>query len=405
MENIPVSSSRIRNSVVIKTTCLVLFFIAFFGLKILPIKQTQWDFIVFPFFAFTIIRYIRWNNLYSKFIIIYSLFVAASCFYSHLYNHQALSLVVFHSYKYFALLFFFYLMHTKPTIAEAEQILLRIAIICCFCYIIQWIIYPNVIFYSAEEGRGASEYEYRARIPGSISCYCILLYGINKFILDHKLKYIFYSILGFIPIIIMGFRSLVFLTAATAFLMIPFIVRTGKKTLLYISLGAAITIGVLQTDLVQSKMDEMISRQESEQTFENKDYIRYLEFDYYWEDYFNKPGEKFFGGGVPVDMATKYRKEIYYNNFAWSDLGLIGLSMIIGIPAVSILILLYLICLLRNEEPQIQYLRFTLILVLLGSFTTAELYREGNILLFSLYLYIEYQYHRSGSISSSKNTM
>ena len=119
------------------------------------------------------------------------------------------------------------------------------------------------------------------------------------------------------------------------------------------------------------------------------------------------PGEKIFGGGVPVDMSTKFRKEVYYNNYTWTDLGLVGLSMVIGIPAVCLLVLLYLICIWKLKEPQHQYLRFTLLIALLGSvFTTAELYRDGNILLFSLFLYIEHQYHTKSKrpILLSKST-
>ena len=132
--------------------------------------------------------------------------------------------------------------------------------------------------------------------------------------------------------------------------------------------------------------------------FDNENYIRYSELDYYWNEYFTKPGEKIFGGGVPVDMSTKYRKDIYYNNYAFTDLGLVGLGLIIGFPAVLLLVLCYVKCIWRFKEPKFQYLRFTLLLVLLGSlFTNAELYRTGNILLFSLFLYVEYINNRSYS--------
>ena len=201
-------------------------------------------------------------------------------------------------------------------------------------------------------------------------------------------------ILGGIPIIIMGFRTLTTLAAAFSFLMIPFVARSGRRTIVYSILAGSLTVAALQTHLVQSKLEEMGRRQKG-LAYAQEDYIRFREFDYYWNDYFKKPGEKVIGGGVPVDTTTKYRKYINENKFAWTDLGLLGLSMIIGIPAVLLLIILYLICLWRLKTPQLQYLRFTLLIVLLGSLlTTSELYRDGNIILFTLFLYIEYDRHR-----------
>ena len=86
------------------------------------------------------------------------------------------------------------------------------------------------------------------------------------------------------------------------------------------------------------------------------------------------------------------------NGFYWDDLGVIGLGLVIGFPAAILLILLYVVCMWKCKEPDIQYVRFTLFVVLVGSiFTTRELYREGNILLLSFFLYLEYKYHAEQS--------
>lgn len=385
-------SEKMRTWVIARNVWVILLLLAFFGLMLFPIKSSNWDFFLLPLLTILVGFRIKVTTLYSKLIITYTLFVLLSCLYSFYYNHQALHLVVAHSYKYFSLLFFFYLVRSKLTAIEAEKILITVSIICCSCYILQWLIYPVIIFSGADDETKASLEYYRVRIPGSISCYCLLLYGINKFLHDKKVKNLIYMFLGGIPITIMGFRSLVTLSVVFSFLMIPFVVRSGKRTIIYSVLAAILAVGVLQTDLVQTKLVEMERRTEANQTFANEDYIRYLEFDYYWNDCFTQPGEKFIGGGVPVDVSTKYRQNVNYGSFAWTDIGLVGLSMIIGMPAVLILILLYLICIWRYNDPHRQYLRFTLLLVLLGSlFTTAELYRDGNILLFSLFLYIEFR--------------
>jgi hypothetical protein len=142
----------------------------------------------------------------------------------------------------------------------------------------------------------------------------------------------------------------------------------------------------------------MNHRNETNQTFENENYIRWKELDYYWNEQFTRPAEKVFGGGVPTDRESKYANTIYgyaYDKrLFWDDLGLVGLSMIIGIPAVTLLVLLYLVCIWRCKEPELQYIRVTLAVVLLASlFTNSEVYRQGNLLLLTLFLYIEYKYH------------
>lgn len=206
-------------------------------------------------------------------------------------------------------------------------------------------------------------------------------------------------LLGFLPILMMGFRSLLSLSFVSFFLMIPFTLKTSAKTISYGLLGAVSAFLVMQTSLVQYKMAEMERRTEANQTFENDEYVRWRELDYYWNEQFKTPVEHIVGGGVPTDPTTQYAKTIYKYAYEiglyWNDLGLVGLSMIIGIPAVLLLVVMYILCIWRLKEPELQYLRFTLVVILAGSiFTTAELYRDGNLLLFSLFLYIEYKYHQ-----------
>ena len=284
---------------------------------------------------------------------------------------------------------------------EAEDLFVKIALCFCFCYILQYIISPTVLFSGAGDENKMNALKYRVRMPGSISGYFLLLYAINKYLLGEKRKrnkYIFYALIAFVPIIIQGFRSLVMLTILAVFLIIPFVLRNGKKTIIYSILGAVSVLVVSSTSLVQTKIDEMIDRQERNETFENEDYIRFQSFDYYWNEQFIKPYEKFVGGGVPADYKSTYSKDIRnaidYYRFYWMDLGIIGLSMIIGIPSVLIIVFIYLYCMWKCKEPRLQYIRFTLFVVLFGSIVTSmELYREGNILLLSLFLYIEYKYH------------
>lgn len=392
-----------KNKKIFKSVLLLLILLGFFGIKIIQFNFL--DYLFLSLVLFVACPAMGNRTSYTAPIKWFAIFVLLSCLYSWLFNHQALYQVIGHSYDYFALLFFFALIKSNRTYEEAETIMFYVALCFCFAYIVQWIVYPFVLFSGAERHADMLTEKFRIRMPGSICCYFLLLYSINKYLIEKRRKFLIYILLAFIPIIVQGFRSLVGLSAVASFLMIPFVLRSGKKSIWYGMIGV-LFVGVLMTTaLVQSKMNEMLDRQKSSQTFGNKEYIRYLSFDYYWNQQFIKPYEKIIGGGQPIDKKSKYKRDIdsavEYYHFYWVDLGLIGLSMVIGVPAVLILVYVYLVCIWKCNEPKIQYIRFTLLVVLLGSvFTSMELYREGNLLLLSLLLYIEFKYHKERNIQT-----
>lgn len=376
---------------------LILLLLGVFGLEII-----HYNFLDY-FYLFIVVilafPYLKTKSTYSTPIILYVIFFFFSCLYSWRFNNQSLYQVVGHSYDYLALLFFFHLMKGNLNYKEAERVLFIVALCFCFAYVLQYLLAPTVIFSGALDEGKMNAYRFRIRMPGSICGYFLLLYSINKYLLNRKLLYVFTALLAFIPVIIQGFRSLVLLSIIAALAIIPFTLRNSIKTTIYAVIGVAAMFLLSTTYIVQNKIDEMMSRQENGSTFENQDYIRYLSFDYYWNKQFTKPYEKIIGGGPPVDIESKYKKDISaaieYYGFYWVDLGIVGLSMVIGIPAVLLLVYIYCLCMWKCKEPPLQYVRFTLFVVLVGSiFTTMELYREGNLLLLSFFLYIEYKYHQ-----------
>lgn len=384
---------------IFQTYMITLVLLGVWGLKIINYGAT--DFLYLFLVILLAIPNLYAKGIYQKIIRWFLLFVIVSCCSSWVLNGQNPILVLGHSYDYLALLFFFYLVKVNLSSKETIKVMEMLALTFCIAYIIQWLIYPTVIFSQVDFFTNA-EGRYRARMTGSICCYFLLMYSTNKYLLQKNLIYAIYGLLAFVPIIIQGFRTLVALSVVSVFLMIPFVMRNGKKTFFYSLLGAFISVVILNTSLVQSKMEEMMSRQERGQTFESDDYIRVLAFDFYWNQQFKRPVEKVLGGGRPVDKNTSYTKNINIarNSYGlrWTDLGIVGLSMIIGIPAVLLLVLLYLRCIWLCKEPEIQFVRFTFLIVLLGSGTTAEMYREGNILLLSFFLYLEYKYHKEAKI-------
>ena len=72
----------------------------------------------------------------------------------------------------------------------------------------------------------------------------------------------------------------------------------------------------------------------------------------------------------------------------WNDLGLLGLSYMIGTPTVLFLIILCIMCMWQCKAKELQWVRFAIAVSMLGTIvTSAELYRFGNLLLLGVLLY------------------
>lgn len=378
-----------------KIVIITLLLLSFFGISFFHMFQ-GYHYIV----AYGLISFLCFAKKsifpYKKYIYWYLFFLLLSCVYSQIYNGQFVLKTIGFSSSYLGILFTFFLLHQKLSSKQLLDCLLFLSLLYCIGYIIQWVVYPFPIFEVANNEGKSLDY-YRIRISGSLCAYVLYFYGLNRFIQLKKLKYIVYSILSFIPIVIMGFRTLTVFSLVFSVVIIGFVKRSIFKSIGFLFVMGIFALGVSQVDIVQDKVLEMQDRQESDQTFDNPDYIRWIEYNYFTEKFFVKPGEQFFGGGVPAG-TTSYAKAIETaesNALYWVDLGMIGLTWIIGIPAVVLLIVIYLRCAKRCKSPDIQFVRFTLLLLVVGSLvTTMELFRYGNILLVSFLLCYEYKYNQ-----------
>lgn len=382
----------IASQKIVFTTLLLL---SFFGITFFQMFQGYHYIVAYGLISFL---YFAKENVfpYKKIIYWYLFFLLLSCVYSQIYNGQFLFKTIGFSGSYLGILFTFFLLHQKLSSKQLLDCLLFLSLLYCIGYIVQWVVYPFPIFEVANNEGKNLDY-YRIRIPGSLCAYVLYFYGLNRYLQYKKMKYIAYSILSFIPIVIMGFRTLTVLSLVFTVILIGFVKRNVLKSVGFLFVVGIMALGVSQLDIVQDKVLEMQDRQESDQTFDNPDYIRWIEYSYFTETFFVKPGEQFFGGGVPAG-TTSYAKAIETaegNALYWVDLGMIGLTWIIGIPAVILLIVIYLWCAKRCKSPDIQFVRFTLLLLVIGSLvTTMELFRYGNILLVSFLLCYEYKYNQ-----------
>lgn len=385
---------------------LILFLMQCFGL--IYINRHFLYYIFVPIVLFFALKQNRRTFGYKGILFCYLACIMLSSLYSSLYNQQNFFKTFVASYDFWGLFSVFVLLDYQLSYTQTSKLLKCISILFCCCYILQWVIYPHVLFAGATDEVNINTDTFRMRMSGSISSFCLYFYGLNHFLLSKKIKNIVFMILGFLPILIMGFRSLTILSIVASFVLAAVVLKKIKY--IFLSMACFLGIGILLINIpiVQDKLNEMIDRQDKNQSFNNEDYIRYAELDFFSNKVFVKRFERVVGGGMPVfdDKVSdsKYAslmKRAYDYDFYWEDLGIVGLSFIIGIPAVLLLIIIVMRCVILCKNKESQYIRFTLLVVLLGSlFTTKELFRTGNMVIIGVFLYLEYVSNRVFNLNS-----
>lgn len=379
-----------KNAYIIFILVLLLmrgFDIIFLNLRILDYLCT------FILFCYTFLSF-KVKAEYHSLIFMFALFLLISCISSDLTKGQSFLRTVINSSSYWGLLFYFILIHYQPTMHECKKVLFALSLIFCFCYILQWLIYPTVLFTGADVEGKVSADKFRMRMSGSILCYLLYFWGINKFLIIRKKKYLLYSLIGFFPILIMGFRSLIACTLIGTLIMSFVITKKISRTFIYTILGTVIAIvSYVCVPAVNQKINEMVLRQQTD-NFDNDDYIRVVSYNYFMEN--SSFADKIWGTGVP-DTKSNYGKEIFdlqQKGFYLADLGLVGLMLTIGLLSVIILSIIIAKCIFQCKNKEIQFIRFTLLSVYIASvFTSMELYRNGNLVIIAFLLYYVSKYN------------
>lgn len=382
--------------IIYSLTAILLLATHFFRLEALPATRL----IAYGMYIFMLVSAFKYYDkrvAIEKFIVLYALGCAVSYLYSVFVNKQPLEPLLLSYEPYFGLLFYFVVKRYHPSADTIRKVILIVSFLAVICYLIQWTVYPRILFSAAASDADVNDNQFRMRFVCTLSFMLIWFYGLNKYFVKSDRKALVWSFLGIIPQIVMGFRSLLGLLAAGTILIGFFCSKKLQHYIKYGVLIAAITYGALQVPLVQEKIEEMSERQETD-TFSNSDYVRVLGMAFY-EDYFEKdPIMRIVGGGIPLINAENLNSSsnVYQKDMSqadamglhWNDLGLIGLSFMIGTPTVLFLVILCVICIWQCKVKDIQWVRFAVAVSMLGTIlTSAELYRFGNLLLLGALLY------------------
>lgn len=333
-------------------------------------------------------------NKYIYWLFFFLLLNFFSCWY---FNDQEIFDTFIASSSFLNLLLFWFFYGWKLDIVQWEKYIWWICLCFGICFIIQYLAFPTIIF----GGQIRTEsVEQRIAIYGQGLASFSVIYGMNKYLISRNIKYVIIIFTGLFAVFGCGYRTML-LALIVSILILLYRLKISLKSIIpFICIILFLFLFVNSVDLVQEQLTNMINRQEQLEGggFEND--IRYINLIYRYTSYFESPVEMILGSGMPFE-GTKYYIDNYNLEYIigyyFSDWGLIGLSWMIGIPAVTVMIV-YSIQIFKTKVPkEYLYIGIYFFNILISSITTHEFYIFHNYvvqaILFCLFTKVLEQYH------------
>lgn len=356
--------------------------------------------------CFLLICFFLWGfKLAKNMQTFYSIFLIAifcNCTSSYLFRGQSYSISFFAYYQLWYLFFFFALALSHFSLYTTEKLLKWIILTVVVIYYVQLVIFPKVLWGNAgAEWIANNDLYFRGLVVGGESAVSLgYFFFLNKYLVEKKKTNLVLMIICVIPFFIRGYRIMIMgAIICTVLLYIKYQNKVNVlKLILKLSLIAIIFVGIVlvlyqYVPIIQSSLDALQDRAgESNQTFDNDDYIRMVSINYYYTSFFKSPIELFFGAGMighngPV--ADVFAKLMSYN-YNLTDWGLIGLSWYAGIPVVLCIVYYLIRGILLQVPKKYLYINAWFLYLLIVSITDPEMYQHYSFLVQSILLYILY---------------
>lgn len=331
---------------------------------------------------------------FKKILIVMLIGVFLSMISSLHFREQSLFDTFRASANIFYIFFLLFLINRNYSIETVEKAVIILGVFAGLLYILQFVLLRQgiIILGNVEKALEATSKEgERFRLIGSGIVSLSFFLCLNKTISSRvKIIHIVGILLGLIVTILMGFRTMI--AAMLIFSFFLFLKSKGNKRKWIIAiLSLVLFISILQIPAVNEMMVYMVEKQQNgDATFDNSDYIRWIQLDYFWNYHFKSDIEKFFGSGLPFVEGGYgvYNQNLYDQGLFWMDWGLLGLSWMIGIIPVVCMLLYSVIVYKTKVESGYEYLGVWFIYLISVSFTTMEFFRPGNFVIQALALYL-----------------
>lgn len=286
--------------------------------------------------------------------------------------------------------FLFYLFKKYGLTKELmERIVITISILYAMVIVLNFITYPFVIFGKAE--LDLSRGGIRNRVPGVDYAVFVMLYFINRFLSTNGRRYIVYSGAYFILICLSLTRQTIAISALLGMLFFFNKISIGRKLFLGIVAFLMFQYVVPQIPLVQNMMN-LTEEQSERNAARDEDDIRIQGYKYFLIEgqqdiprFFMGHGKASFGNSAFGDRREKFEEETRI--FA-ADVCFSGFLYIFGFIAWLGLMFIMIKGILVRKSPNLQYITYFLLYILLTSLASGPFVYGSTIILIVGALYI-----------------
>jgi|GEM_PF-1093788 len=378
-----------QNQVFIISLCFLIF-LKFFGFNKLSFLCNDLYGLVILAAVYFNTKKIQYEYRYKNEVVVFFVFIVANMISCNFYRNQDLYESLRYAY-FFLYIFFGYFVFRRLEISTEiiEKVIFILSTIFVFCYIFQFINPTKPLFVAEAQVELAANSlaQQRFRLAGQGICSLGFFLSLNKYLIYRKPQYMMLAAATFTCIMLMGFRTLTVALIISSYVLITKLFGFSGKSLGIVAFAILCFFIFFNTSWGERVFDGLINRQDA--MLDNEDYIRVVCMNYYLNDYFHSPIEFFFGSGIPYtssmeNVGSTYAKEVAQLQsigYIYQDWGFIGYSWMWGIMPIICIICYSIKSLFIKIRDEYQYMAVWLLFMLIGSFTTAEMFRQGAFFL------------------------
>ena len=377
----------------------ILFLLEFHHLKIYPYALMNGRILTIIGYLLPILLFARkslWKGDFmgKKLLIMYVLLAFLNIITCYIFRKQSLYVSLL---SWVTLLYFLYYLTFRTwnlSIDLWEKVIIHQFLFLLFLFFLKNVFY-DWDFIKLDLSDDKLDFESRVRIYSDAFLELGYLFFLNKFLVRNNPISLFFSIMAFLFIFLQGFRMMIVMGVLVSIIMILRIYSLSLRSLL-ISIAAfsVIVMVSLQFEIVQDKIEEIMQRNETD-NFANDDYVRILDIEYTYTDFFINGYELILGAGktfvynlndekkrphflsqYSIDRSMLATNQHYYP----VDLGFIGLSWECGILFTIVIVVLFLYLWKIKVDKQYYYISCYGLYMIFVGITNAQGYYQGNLI-------------------------
>jgi len=377
---------RIENIFVIIIILLStsLFSISFLG-PLTKIAQISGIILIFGLLAIYIVYSdkIHFKQNFKPYIVLILFSFVTSMLMAKFSRDQSLGDTVFAQRALFYYFFYFLLHQLKIKPRDLEQIFLFFGLLGVVLYLVQFFLYPKIIFnVFILSGRGTI----RIYLEGASYVGVAYLISIQAFLRTSKIKYLLLILLFYSKFVLLGGRQTM---AIMLFVLVLFIIFSKKvKSRIFIGFLVMVCIAIILY-MFQDIFQALIIRSQTD-VRQGDTYIRFIAAKYFLTDFFKNPLAYFTGNGM-YKSDSEYGMEmirIMSNGIFLGDIGLIGNYAIYGLLFVIGVLGICIKSILTKIHENYIYIKYMFITILMSLLTGAAFVESDFIVFVICLIYI-----------------